>query len=311
MCRKATMAIDVTVVPSLLCENFQIIELPSDRCHCLLMFDAVNKTSNDMELSYSVQSGSDQSCEEVMNIQGNDKNRVTMNLPRVALPVSEDSKQQDSKDFKTRRGAECKRYVRDKVKLHWSLPACRASGTGNVDNLKLDAIMIQALMPDPITFDVKINGQEYDNTSPNEVTSSLCSIVDLSVLVSNKSDELLGPLLLTIEPYQDQASGFPVTELDGKLSWIGTLQLHTSELSPGSSLCHSCSLVFLYAGQYMVSISCTRISDEQADSKDSVSNVMERTRHLESNMANLENDSPYSSLKKTWTFSPPIKINVV
>ena len=28
MCRKATMAIDVTVVPSLLCENFQIIELP-------------------------------------------------------------------------------------------------------------------------------------------------------------------------------------------------------------------------------------------------------------------------------------------
>lgn len=28
MCRKATMAIDVSVVPSLLCENFQIIELP-------------------------------------------------------------------------------------------------------------------------------------------------------------------------------------------------------------------------------------------------------------------------------------------
>lgn len=28
MCRKAIMAIDVTVVPSLLCENYQIIELP-------------------------------------------------------------------------------------------------------------------------------------------------------------------------------------------------------------------------------------------------------------------------------------------
>ena len=69
--------------------------------------------------------------------------------------------------------------------------------------------------------------------------------------------------------------------------------------------------MFLYAGQYMVSISCTGISDEQADSKDSVSNVMERTRYLESNMANLENDSPYASLKKTWTFSPPIKVNVV
>lgn len=29
--------------------------------------------------------------------------------------------EKDSKDFKTRRGAECKRFVRDKVKLHWSL----------------------------------------------------------------------------------------------------------------------------------------------------------------------------------------------
>ena len=34
----------------------------SDRCHCLLMFDAVNKTSNDMELSFSVQNGNDQPC---------------------------------------------------------------------------------------------------------------------------------------------------------------------------------------------------------------------------------------------------------
>ena len=69
--------------------------------------------------------------------------------------------------------------------------------------------------------------------------------------------------------------------------------------------------MFLYAGQYMVSISCTRISDGRADSKDSVSNVVERIRYLESNIANVENESPSASLKKTWTFSPPIKINVV
>ena len=44
------------------------------------------------------------------------------------------------------------------------------------------------------------------------------------------SDEPHGPLLLTIEPYQDQASGFPVTELDGKVTWVGTLQLHTPKV---------------------------------------------------------------------------------
>ena len=43
-------------------------------------------------------------------------------------------------------------------------------------------------------------------------------------------DEPHGPLLLTVEPYQDQASGFPVTELDGKVTWIGTLQLDAPEV---------------------------------------------------------------------------------
>ena len=44
------------------------------------------------------------------------------------------------------------------------------------------------------------------------------------------SDEPHGPLVLAIEPYQDQASGCPVTELDGKVAWVGTLQVHTPEV---------------------------------------------------------------------------------
>lgn len=34
--------------------SFHLILFLSDRSHCLLMFDAVNKTSNDMELSLCV-----------------------------------------------------------------------------------------------------------------------------------------------------------------------------------------------------------------------------------------------------------------
>ena len=36
--------------------------------------------------------------------------------------------------------------------LTLSQPACRAAGSGNVDNLKLDAEMMQTLKRDPITF---------------------------------------------------------------------------------------------------------------------------------------------------------------
>ena len=41
ICRKATMAIDVTVVPSLLCENYQIIELPRYVTHFWICFFGV------------------------------------------------------------------------------------------------------------------------------------------------------------------------------------------------------------------------------------------------------------------------------
>ncbi|KAL9963219.1 hypothetical protein ACROYT_G032397 [Oculina patagonica] len=317
MCRKATMSIDVTVVPSLLCENYEIIELPSDRSHCLLMFDAVNKTSNDMEFSSSVQNGNEPNCEEevftdaVMNIQGNDKIRVTMNLPRFALPVSDKHSQQDNSD--SQRRAEYKKFVCDLVKLQWKLPACRAAGSAYVDNLKLDADMMRVLKPDPIAFGVKINGEEYDNTASSEITISLCTIVDVNVEVSNKSDEPHGPLLLTVEPYQDQASGSPVTELDGKVTWVGTLQLDTPKLLPGKSFCHTCSLVFLYAGQYMVSISCTETSSEQTGTseQDTASGSAERTGSLDSKRTNSKEGNLRNRAKRSWTFSPPIKITVV
>ena len=50
------------------------------------------------------------------------------------------------------------------------------------------------------------------------------------ILFVSLPDEPHGPLLLTVEPYQDQASGCPVTELDGKVTWVGTLQLDIPEV---------------------------------------------------------------------------------
>lgn len=316
LCRNATMAIDVTVVPSLLCANYQILELSSDRHHCLLMFDAVNKTSNDMELSSSLQNGNMKSSEdepftkEVIYIQGNDKNSVTLKLPRFAPTLSMDSAKADHTDSKLQRRTKCKRFVCDRVKLHWNLPVCRASGNGNVDNLTLDAAMMQALLSDPIKFDVSINGEAHDNITSKEVTISLCTVVDLAVTVSNETDESRGPLLLSIDPYQDQAFGCPVTELDGKVTWFGTLKSKISQLSPRNSLCHQCSLVFLYVGQYMVSISCSDIAAEQWQSNDTSSSLSERNRDSETCRTDL-NDGQTTTMKKSWTFSPPIKIKVV
>ncbi|XP_020617779.1 uncharacterized protein LOC110055723, partial [Orbicella faveolata] len=160
---------------------------------------------------------------------------------------------------------------------------------------------------------IKINGEEYNNTASSLVTISLCTIVDVNIEVSNQSDEPHGPLLLTVEPYQDQASGSPVTELDGKVTWVGTLQLDTPELSPGKSFYHSCSLVFLYAGQFMISISCAESGSEESvtSNEDAASGSTGRTQSLESTRTNSKGDDPGNCVKRSWTYSPPIIINVV
>lgn len=162
-------------------------------------------------------------------------------------------------------------------------------------------------------------------------------------------------MLLSIDPYQEQAFGCPVTELDGKVTWFGTLKSRISEvrfhlsfiqqsrvierrpschpiekdfcamshsltnlpcfffslkLSPGSSLCHHCSLVFLYTGQYAVSISCSDVSAEQVPCTDTSSAIAEKTRSSETLKRN-SIDRLTNAIRKSWTFSPPIKINVV
>ncbi|EDO46292.1 predicted protein [Nematostella vectensis] len=52
--RRVSMTIDVSVAPSLHCHNYDVKSLPSNATQCLVLFDADNKTSNDMELDYRV-----------------------------------------------------------------------------------------------------------------------------------------------------------------------------------------------------------------------------------------------------------------
>ena len=63
----------------------------------------------------------------------------------------------------------------------------------------------------------------------------------------------------------------------------------------------------------MISISCTETgSDESGISKeDAVSVSNGRTLSLESSMTNLKRDNLRNCVKRSWTYSPPININVV
>lgn len=103
-------------------------------------------------------------------------------------------------------------------------------------------------------------------------------------------------------------------------SWLILLVRRLSETSkclfllqvlPGKSFCHSCSLIFLYAGQFMVSISCTETATEQTatSQQGTGSESPERTCNSENTEKALKGE--IHGLKRSWTYSPSVKIRVV
>ena len=103
-------------------------------------------------------------------------------------------------------------------------------------------------------------------------------------------------------------------------SWLILLVHRLSETSkclfhlqvlPGKSFCHSCSLIFLYAGQFMVSISCTETATEKTatSQQGTGSESPERTCNSENTEKALKGE--IHGLKRSWTYSPSVKIRVV
>ncbi|XP_020893780.2 trafficking protein particle complex subunit 9 [Exaiptasia diaphana] len=231
LCRRVSMTIDVSVVPSLHCHNYELRAIPSVESKCLLLFDADNKTSNDMELEYSVQPHkvlSDiggTSSTEVLSIQGNDSKRISVYLPRFLLPVDPEYEKSSEKD---KRLKYCQ-AIKDMVKLQWKLPACHVSGYGNIDNFKLNKTTLQILKPDPILFDVSVNNETFNREKGVSVTC--CATVTISVVISNNADISYKNMSLRFEPYQDHANGYRASELNGKVAWIGDLSSCENEVS--------------------------------------------------------------------------------
>ena len=63
----------------------------------------------------------------------------------------------------------------------------------------------------------------------------------------------------------------------------------------------------------MISISCTETGSEESgtSNKHAASVSTGRTLSLESTRTNLKRDNLRNCVKRSWTYSPPIKINVV
>lgn len=68
--------------------------------------------------------------------------------------------------------------------------------------------------------------------------------------------------------------------------------------------------MFLYTGQYTISISCSDVSAEQVPCKETSSAIAE-SRPSSETLRRTSVERLTNETRKPWTFSPPIKIHVV
>ena len=73
------------------------------------------------------------------------------------------------------------------------------------------------------------------------------------------------PVHIRVQPFQDLENGSKISNLGGKLAWVGCLETIVPELRPGHSYTLSVTVCFLAAGSYKFLVSCENTSQKIAN----------------------------------------------
>jgi len=230
-CRISQLQLSVCQIPSISISRWDI--LAGDRVdNCFLVLDLVNRTAEEMELTYAGR--------KQLQIEAAD-------TCRVPLPVEKCS---FSESLDWREGCPAlAEYMDERVQLDWSIgegPARRA-GSASLAGVSWTEMMLEMLRRPPLTGTVVINGQMAEEGRPLEV--SVGSVMEVEVGLENSLLEPVEDCRVLVRLEQDN------TGVAGVGS-AGSSGLHLpGSLPPGDSCSHACSLLPLSPGQYSLLVS--------------------------------------------------------
>ncbi|KAM3595839.1 uncharacterized protein V6R79_003704 [Siganus canaliculatus] len=130
-------------------------------------------------------------------------------------------------------------------------PSLRRSGEASVEGV-LNQLVLEHLQLAPLQWDVLVNGKPCDC----DVVAD-CKVgeaVSLEVRLTNRSKNSVGPLALTVVPYQDFQNGVQNYDLEEAVTFIGSNTFYIDTVKPKEkSLCVG-ALLFLYTGDFYLNI---------------------------------------------------------
>ncbi|KAG7501443.1 hypothetical protein JOB18_049877 [Solea senegalensis] len=244
--RELTLGVHVDVEPSVFFTRVSTLPATSTR-QCHLLLDIFNPTEH--EVTVNAKNNQD------LVLHASECQRMAIqvdkfdfeSLPQLDQDVTRFNPKQLEEDRQHAQGFQ----INSKLGICWSIPSLRRRGEASVEGV-LNQLVLDHLQLAPLQWDVLVNGKPCDC----DVVAD-CKVGDavaLEVKLTNRSKNAVGPLALTVVPYQDYQNGVQNYELEEAVTFIGSNTFYIDTVKPRESAVCVGALLFLYTGDFYLNI---------------------------------------------------------
>uniref|UniRef100_A0AAQ5YT23 Trafficking protein particle complex 9 n=1 Tax=Amphiprion ocellaris TaxID=80972 RepID=A0AAQ5YT23_AMPOC len=250
--RELSLGVHVDVEPSVFFTRVSTLPATSTR-QCHLLLDIFNPTEH--ELTVSAKNNQD------LVLHASECQRMAIQVDKfdfesLPQPDQETVRFSNPKQLEEERQHAQGCQINSKLEFHAAIlnrthPSLRRRGEASVEGV-LNQLVLEHLQLAPLQWDVLVNGKPCDC----DVIAD-CKVGDavtLEVKLTNLSKNSVGPLALTVVPYQDYQNGVQNYDLEDAVTFIGSNTFYIDTVKPKeSSVCEG-ALLFLYTGDFYLNI---------------------------------------------------------
>ncbi|XP_033987002.1 trafficking protein particle complex subunit 9 isoform X2 [Trematomus bernacchii] len=245
--RELSLGIHVDVEPSVFFTRVNTLPATSTR-QCHLLLDIFNPTEH--ELTVSAKNNQD------LVLHASECQRMAIQVDKfdfetLPQPDQETARFTNPKQLEEERQHAQGCQINSNLGICWSIPSLRRSGEASVEGV-LNQLVLEHLQLAPLQWDVLVNGKPCDCDVVADCRSG--DAVSLEVQLTNLSKNSVGPLALTVVPYQDYQNGVQNYELEDAVTFIGSNTFYIDTVKPKESSVCVGALLFLYTGDFYLNI---------------------------------------------------------
>ncbi|XP_011607307.1 trafficking protein particle complex subunit 9 isoform X2 [Takifugu rubripes] len=245
--RELSLGVHVDVEPSVFFTRVSTLPATSTR-QCHLLLDIFNPTEH--ELTVNAKNNQD------LVLHASECQRMAIQVDKfdfesLPQPKEETVPYTNPKQLEEHRQHAQGCQINSKLGICWNIPSLQRHGEASVEGV-LNQLVLEHLQLAPLQWDVLVNGKPCDCDIIADC--GVGDAVSLEVQLTNLSKNAVGPLALTVVPYQDFQNGVLNYDLEEVVTFIGSNSFYIDTVKPRETSVCAGALLFLYTGDFYLNI---------------------------------------------------------